>query len=417
MLSYLFAVLSAVVATISARPSTLFPLRHRQASTFPYAFPRSISPLIETEFGQVFDVKINIGGQYVLVLVDLGSSDCGLLKRVMNVSTTQTTLSYPRLTATMETTLIIHLQLSTKSPTKTLVFSTGLESRAALLDMRTLRLLESTCRSKKLELLKAPQMWGMVSTLGERETYDNTIFLYNRIPYTPLVWSMAELGLIKPYFSLAIKRRPLTEASGSGGFLAFGEVAPVSHSSNWASTPVVTLPQLPTNVTGNKTQLAYWTLEVKSVTYGPGSMEKATFGSSKTSIPISSCLTTSATSFNAILDNGNPLTFLPGHLAEFINTSFSPVASLPRGGEYLFFVDCNATAPTFGVEIGNQTFWHDPRDMIYYMGEVRCFSAIVRAEDVSLQGISSAFLGMQFFKNVLAIFDFGVDEMRFAARE
>jgi hypothetical protein len=252
-------------------------------------------------------------------------------------------------------------------------------------------------------------------------TVDNTTFLYNRSTYNPVIFNMAAASLIKPLFSLAIERIPFDDPTGPGGFLALGEIAPVSHSPHWARAPVVILPQIPINVTGNKSQRAYWALKVKSVVYGPGTKAPGTeacFNYTEP-LPSSAKLSKNTTSFNAVLDNGNQYTWLPSAVAEQINALFSPPATppVPGSGNPLWAVQCNATAPVFGVEIDNQIFWHDPRDMIFNGGDGTCTSAVGRAEDLSLNGVMSPFLGLQFFKNVPAVFDFGVNEIRLSARE
>jgi hypothetical protein len=219
---------------------------------------------------------------------------------------------------------------------------------------------------------------------------------------------MTKSDLIEPFFSLGIERRD-SKITGHGGYLGLGEIVPAARSRKWARTPVVPLPQIPAAVAGNKT--AYWALEVKSVQYGAGCNSTKVVGLGGTQK-----LDWNFTSFNAILDNGNPLTFLPHKVSEAIN-AHSLLQLYKLRTVAIWMADCNATVPAFGVGIDNQIFWHDPRDMIYNNGDGTYGSSIASAEDVSLEGVVADFLGMQFFKSVVAQFDFGVNETKFAGRE
>lgn len=97
-----------------------------------------------------------------------------------------------------------------------------------------------------------------------------------------------------------------------------------------------------------------------------------------------------------------------------INDRFDPPAVLNDDGTGIFSVQCNATAPTLGFVIGNQTFYHDGRDLIVPLRGDQCQSGM--AATIPEEGIALNFLGDVFLKNVVAVFDFGKDEMRFAAR-
>jgi hypothetical protein len=42
---------------------------------------------------------------------------------------------------------------------------------------------------------------------------DNSIYLYNRILYDPLIFNLSKSGVIKPFFSLGIERTPFEDAT------------------------------------------------------------------------------------------------------------------------------------------------------------------------------------------------------------
>jgi hypothetical protein len=81
----------------------------------------------------------------------------------------------------------------------------------------------------------------------------------------------------------------------------------------------------------------------------------------------------------------------------------------------LFYARCNATVPTFGVEIGESTFYIAPEDLLRQTvrdptGEW-CRVGVTDADS------PPHVLGVTFLTNVVAVFDVEHSEMRFAARK
>jgi Eukaryotic aspartyl protease len=424
-----FTLFVSALLPVFAHPSNILPL-HRRTSVAPrLGFYSATTSLVSTGLGQYVDVEIDFGGQSFLVEIDLGSSDTWMLgtgyeciNPTDNSVIPQSDCNYANSTYQITPTFS---QISNQS----LGVFYGAGIVAGQVGYETVTLAGLTIPKQEVGIASSLTLPGdgfssgllglaypAITSSHPGTNIDNTTFLYNRLPYNPVVFNMAAAGLIEPFFSLAIERTPFSSPIGPGGFLALGEIAPVAHSPHWARTPVVILPQIPINVTGNKSQRSYWALEVKSVSYGPGAA--ATTVNSPSSPPSAAQLRKNTTSFDAVLDNGNQYTWMPSAVAEDINAQFSPPALPPTGGsgDPRWSVHCNATAPVFGVEIDNQVFWHDPRDMIFNGGDGTCTSAVGRAEDLSLNGVSAAFLGLQFFKNVLAVFDFGENEIRLAPR-
>ena len=108
----------------------------------------------------------------------------------------------------------------------------------------------------------------------------------------------------------------------------------------------------------------------------------------------------------AVVDSGTTLIYLPNPVSNAINRIFATYD--PTGGTW--YADCNATAPSWDLIIGGQSFSIDPRDMI-----------VENSDGVCLSGVQDAFngfaiLGDVFLKNVLAVFDVGNLEMRFAQK-
>jgi hypothetical protein len=241
---------------------------------------------------------------------------------------------------------------------------------------------------------------------------NNTQFLYNRLPYDPVLFTMYKQGLIDPYFSIALARNPQnSSALGFGGYLSIGTIPPVQHSNNFVAVAVEIDDSVPTILTANQRTRAYWALTVSAMIYGPGNTSTP---NTPTPNNITTAQTvTNSTKFQAFLDDGNYFSYLPTESAAAINAFFSPPAILdPASGMYI--VNCAATPPQLGLTIGDQTFFHDGRDLLYQTadpasGEGLCVSAI-QSSSFSGTELGSGVLniiGAPLFKNVLTVFNFG----------
>jgi len=198
-----------------------------------------------------------------------------------------------------------------------------------------------------------------------------------------------------PYISLALERTPMNEKVGFGGYLGLGALPPVAHGP-FATTPVEVTTTIPLALTNGTRQISEWTVSVQSATYG-------------------SNISSYRSPFQAVVDSGNWLIIVPPELANEVNAAFSPAPSATDGFEGAPAVACNATPPSFAVEVGGMTFPIDSRDMIWRDASGSCFSSVVPAPP-PVDGVSLLFLGDAFLKNVVAVFDMGKNEMRFAAR-
>lgn len=81
----------------------------------------------------------------------------------------------------------------------------------------------------------------------------------------------------------------------------------------------------------------------------------------------------------------------------------------------LYYAPCNATAPTFGVKVGGQTYYMSPHDLLRQTetdSEDPTMCRVGIEDDDSGPWV----LGITFLTNVLAVFDIGKREMRFASR-
>jgi hypothetical protein len=223
----------------------------------------------------VVDIEIEIGGQSFLVELELGSSDTWVVQmgfecinRTDNFILPQSACTYGNKTYHISPTF-------SQIPDQNfgVFYRAGIAN--GIMAYESVTIAGINLPKQKVGIVSSTTNQGdginsglvglaypSITSAHPGRTSDNTTFLYNRIPYDPPIFNMATSGLIKPFFSIAIERTPYAHSTGPGGFFAIGEIAPVSHSHNWARTPVVVLPKIPINVTSNKLQYAYWALEI-----------------------------------------------------------------------------------------------------------------------------------------------------------
>lgn len=229
------------------------------------------------------------------------------------------------------------------------------------------------------------------------------------ITYNPILTNLFSKGYVAPVFSLAIERSSITSGVAAGGLLAIGGLPPVRHSPVFSSAPLLLIT---VNHYGNPysvPQYKFYTIIVRGFTY-EGSTE--TNWTRPTNFPNPLPLPTDPSHHSVIIDSGAILIYLPTGIADAVNALFDPPAVYDAdSGTYV--VNCAAKAPEFGAEIGDQTFFIKGEDMKI---------PIPGTDEICTSGISDAgsgmpLLGTVFLRNVLAVFDVGASEMRFAARE
>ncbi|KAL8996566.1 MAG: hypothetical protein Q9169_003961 [Polycauliona sp. 2 TL-2023] len=223
------------------------------------------------------------------------------------------------------------------------------------------------------------------------------------VPYTPLFTNMFMQGLVAPLFSIAVNR----DGEETGGLLALGGLPPVNHSNIFACTPLKMMAtrRFGSGVNGttyDPPQYKYYSILVDSFTSHEGNKT--------TEVPIGTSDTADDTPFNMHVDSGTSLVYVPEEAADAVNDLFVPPAKHNFSkGQY--DVDCNAKAPDLAVKIAGYAFHINPVDLIVEGSDGSCFSGI--SATYNEQGV----LGDVFMRNVVAVFDVGRHEMRFAARE
>lgn len=223
----------------------------------------------------------------------------------------------------------------------------------------------------------------------------------NKIQYNPFFTSATTEGSVAPLFSLALSR------NATGGMLAIGGLPPVAYVPVFASTPFQLLTaSAPSAPAGAKPDYTFYTITTNGFEYQ----------STQNNWNVGSWLTyfgnpNDATEVQVIVDSGTTVNYLPKVTADRVNALFEPAATYDAQIGY-YTVDCNAKAPEFGVRIGQEIFYVNPEDNILKLSATTCITGVSRTGTGG-----NSILGHVFFKNVLAVFDIGASQMRFAARE
>ncbi|KAI4162983.1 MAG: hypothetical protein LQ342_003494 [Letrouitia transgressa] len=212
--------------------------------------------------------------------------------------------------------------------------------------------------------------------------------------YNPIFTNLYKEGKVAPVFSLAIDR-----GNGSGGLLAIGGIPPTKHSQNFVTAPFEL----------TETFSPFWWRGRGIYTFYTITVNGFSFDLSKKGNSDHPPLHAANRQF--VIDSATSINYLPTNVSEPVNSLFDPPAALNKT-KGLYEVPCHALAPRFGVHIGQQTFYINPQDMVIHSHDGTCHTAISSSSFTDF-----AILGDVFLKNVLAVFDVGASEMRFAARE
>lgn len=103
---------------------------------------------------------------------------------------------------------------------------------------------------------------------------------------------------------------------------------------------------------------------------------------------------------------------------ELVNTIFEhfevPPVWVGSGASY--YAPCDQKPPAFGIKIGGKTYFMNPADMLRQEQRDHETGLLCRI-GLYDRGVGPYTLGVSFLTNVVAVFDVGNTEMRFAARE
>ncbi|KAH6629762.1 aspartic peptidase domain-containing protein [Boeremia exigua] len=381
--------------------SMTFPIRRRQNSVY---------SLTSTEFGAIFEIEIKINNQSFYVVPDTGSSDLWVAVDTFQCVDPSTNTEIPQADCHFGSTYTVpNSTVYVQNQTFGVQYGSGIATgKVAYADVTVNGI---TVKGQKIGLVDRTNDIGdglgsgilglgfpPLTSAHPGTEVDNTSLVSDRVVYDPVFVSMYNQGLVEPWYSFALLRPLRNSSTSPGGWFGLGELPPVAHSNDWAVKPIEVTEALPDVLTGGQRLISLMTLTVDGVVVKNNSMALPSGPSSP---------------FQAVVDTGNPMNLLPMDVAESINTAFNPVGVFNQESNR-YIVDCNATTPDVGIILDGRTFWlKSPDDLIYYDTSGTCHSSI--APTAEGLGIALNFLGDAFLSNVVAVFDFGKQEMRFAA--
>ncbi|KPM43147.1 hypothetical protein AK830_g3378 [Neonectria ditissima] len=399
----LLSTLAIAATAVPAVASSIAPLRRRTVQSNP-------APMTATGYAIVFDVEVQFGDQSFLLLVDTGSSDTWVVTKDFQCVNATDNSDIPQEECLFGPTYDVPASMEYVS-NRTFGVQYGTGIALGKVGYENVTLGGITVPKQKVGVVdrstdKGDGLNSGILGLGyppltsahHGTKLANDSLLLDRAVYDPLFVNMYKKGLVEPWYSIAIERLPRNTSTGPGGWLGLGELPPVAHTNDWAVAPIEVTRNIPDLYTGGVNQITLMTLTVDGVTSGS---------------PANASRTTNSTKFQAVVDSGNQMNMLPQKLADEINAEFIPPAIYNE--EFgIYIVDCDAETPALGIEIGGHTFYHKPADMIIQDASGFCYSS-VNGPATGL-GVTLHFLGDAFLKNVVSVYDFGKDEMRFAAR-
>lgn len=215
--------------------------------------------------------------------------------------------------------------------------------------------------------------------------------------YSPFVSTLASENNITQ-FSLALSRGP------EQSFLALGGAPPhieTDPTLGWVTTPIVKT----ATVLDRAGAYSYYSINIESLQYNSSVLRRSTIAVDGQPLH----------NYNFVVDSGTTLNLFPYDVAVAINQLYTPHAQLdPDQGSW--FVRCDATPPSLGIQIGDKTIWTDPKSMILppqpgsNAGSNMCLSGVGARQN------EPYILGDTFMQQLVAVFDVGNKEIKFAKR-
>ncbi|EMC91921.1 hypothetical protein BAUCODRAFT_134676 [Baudoinia panamericana UAMH 10762] len=223
----------------------------------------------------------------------------------------------------------------------------------------------------------------------------------NTVPYTNWIFNAIEQGLIDPMFSLAIERG----TNGGGGQLALGGLPTIPFDQTFTSTPLQIVDL--TDDANAAQNFSFYTIVPDGFLLS---------GQQQTYRGYRNVSESPATNYDAIVDSGTTLMYLPNNIAQAVNALFDP-PSVYIEEEGVFENYCDATPPTFAIRINGTDFYINSAEMLLTGagGQDTYTGGCITGVQPGFGG--PYILGDTFLKNVVAVYDIGASEMRFAPHE
>ncbi|KAK3381047.1 aspartic peptidase domain-containing protein [Podospora didyma] len=228
--------------------------------------------------------------------------------------------------------------------------------------------------------------------------------------YDPVFTTIWKSNPIAPIFSIALSRDDNVNATAGHpkdetSFLALGGLPPVKYDdASWGRTPIQPISAMISSWGIDSAEHGLYIISADAYVYGR---------TDNVTGEVVGELTRNTTQFPILIDAGSTLSVIPKKMCEAIYAAFDPPAQyLSSTG--LFYAPCNATVPKFGVQIGGKTFYIAPQDLLRQ--NARDHTGEFCRVGVTDSDSPPHVLGVTFLSNVVAVFDVGNHEMRFAAR-
>lgn len=240
--------------------------------------------------------------------------------------------------------------------------------------------------------------------------------------YDPVFTSMWKQNLSAPIFSIGLSRGDANDTVAvQESYLAFGGVPPMSYDdSSWMRTPIQTMMSLPSwGITTPDHGL--YIIIADAYIYGPANNLTKNETQFPVTIDAGSTLTTLPTGAYCMLLLASANHFLPRdsdddtEMVTDIYNAFDPPAQYVENQGF-YYAACNATVPSFGLQIGDGVFYIDREDMLRQSARDTEGGTLCRVGVTDGGDDGPYVLGVTFLTNVVAVFDVGANEMRFAAR-
>ncbi|KAK5171269.1 uncharacterized protein LTR77_004413 [Saxophila tyrrhenica] len=231
---------------------------------------------------------------------------------------------------------------------------------------------------------------------------------HGRIQQETLFQTMMKDKIVPPMFSLALERPVSNSSTADQGYIAFGGLPPVQADGPFTCSPILLDPDF-----SNKS-LTEYTIIVDDFTF-PGYAAPNTSHSP------------GKTKGKTVVDCGSYPILAPPEVAEAYSELFNPPAIYVKDwGTYVTRCDAEGPKEPFMIVINGTGFAIPGSDFVFGNAVMSglgvppgkyddyCFSGLQGAGPV---GISTFLLGRPFLENVVAVFDVGAREMRFAPRK
>ncbi|RAL10164.1 pepsin-like aspartic protease [Aspergillus homomorphus CBS 101889] len=331
--------------------------------------PSNTASLLAAQYGTTFDVDVTFGNQIFQLLVDTGSSDTYVMRSGFTCINATTNLEIPEADCLYSAKTYDQSCTYRQIQNETFGVQYGNGIASGVMAYEDITLAGITVEGQAVGIADQSNPMGdgvnsgvlglgypSLTSAHPGNHADNKTFFYNRT--TPLNLSTSTFG----------------------GYLTLGDLPPVPHVPYFSVVPVEILDNIPAKFTSGQRSRSYWAFTVSAVTYGEPHAENTT---------------TNTTAFQAFTDTGNEFSFLPAAVVEPINALFSPPAMYDNALRVYVVAAMQKRPPT---------------------GDGTCVSLLASSETVAYEGVMLNILGVSFLKNVVSVYDFGRNELRFAQR-